>query len=121
VAARLDERAARLHRRPDRRGQLHPLLPDLQLSPADAAHVQQVVDQPHHHLHLPLHRLARLVLHFGGQVRQVEQIDRRLDRRQGIAQFVRQRQSQPGRRKVHTRDRECLQDSAQDSHAPGPS
>ena len=55
VAACLDERAAGLHGALHHRRQFDPLLAEFELAPGDAGHVEQVVDQPHHLLHLPLH------------------------------------------------------------------
>ena len=57
----LDERAAGFHGLLHHLRQFDPLLAEFDLAPADAAHVQQVIDQPHHLPQLPLHHGAGLL------------------------------------------------------------
>ena len=54
----------------------------------DAGHVEQVIDQPDHVLHLPLHHLPRPLDDGGVRPRQLQDVQGVADRGQRVAQFV---------------------------------
>ncbi|OEZ67326.1 hypothetical protein JAB2_23880 [Janthinobacterium sp. HH100] len=87
---RFDQRHARFHGAGDDGFQVCAFELELDLAPRDARHVQQVVDQVHHLIDLPLHHVAH-ARHGGGLVGgQAHDLQAVADRCQRIAQFVRQ-------------------------------
>ena len=88
MSGRLVSTALLHHRR-----QFDPLLAEFQLAAGDAAHVQQVVHQPHHLPKLPLHHGAGLL--SGVPVgRQPDDLQGVADRGQRVAEFVGQRRQE---------------------------
>ena len=71
-------------------------LAQLDLAAADAGHVEQVVDQPHHLPQLPLHHVARLRQHRRVRRRRASRSDleRVADGRERVAQLVRERRQE---------------------------
>ena len=70
---------------------LKPLQPELELVGGDAAHVEQVVDQPHQMAQLPADHLMRVGGGLGGDRVGLEDLQPGADRGQGVAQFVGER------------------------------
>ena len=68
----------------------HPFLFQFDLAAADAADIQQIVDQAHHLVKLTLGDLARHLEMLGRQIGSLQEPDGVEDRRQGISQLVRQ-------------------------------
>ena len=94
VAAFVDERPRRLDRRAHDRLQVGLLLAQLQRAVRDARHVEQIVEQQRHVLHLALdHVVGPALLRVGGVF--VARDGRGLpDRRQRIAQLMRKRREE---------------------------
>ena len=86
----LDERPARLHGVLHDRGQVDPLLAELELAPGDPRDIEQVVDQSHHLADLAFHHRAGRLDDLGLAVGQADDLERVADRRQRVPQFVRQ-------------------------------
>ncbi len=86
-----DHRATDLHRLQEQGAQLYRLLAELDLALADARHVQQIVEQALHVLHLPRNdgAVAGSLL-FLARRGAIEDLDGAEDGRQRIAQLVRQ-------------------------------
>ena len=74
----------------DDRRQLHPLLAQLEIVAGDAAHVEQIVDQPHQAAQLPLHGVARLFLQLRAGVGALHDLERVAQRCERPAQLVRE-------------------------------
>ena len=90
----VDQRPRGLDRRRHQRCQVHRFLAQLQPAAGDARHVQQVVQQQRHALYLARdHIPAPLQLPFIGR-RRLQQLGRIANRRQRIAQLVRQRRQE---------------------------
>ncbi len=90
VAAGVDQRAAGLDRGADGVGHVDLLAPQFDLALADAADVEQVVDQVHHLPQLALDDLARVVVHRL-VARELHDLHRVADRCERVAQLVRER------------------------------
>jgi hypothetical protein len=67
------------------------LRPQFQLAAAHARHVEQVVHQPHHVRELAVHHVARARRHRRQFAHPAQDLQPRADRRQRIAQLVRER------------------------------
>jgi hypothetical protein len=91
VAGCLDRRTRSVERAIDRRGELDAFLAQGQLSPADATYVEQVVDDPDHLSELALHHCARMLDRASIACFEPHDLQRVADRRQWIAQLVRER------------------------------
>ena len=90
----VDQRPRGLHRRADHGLEIDVILLELELAARDARDVEQVVEQQRHVLHLALDDLAApLALALVGGVR-IEDAHGVADRRQRIAQLVRQRRQE---------------------------
>ncbi len=85
----VDQRPARLERGVDHRCEIDRLLTQLDLAQRDSGHFHQVVDQPRHVADLPIHHLqdTRPAL---AELRQPQHADRVADRRERIAQLMRE-------------------------------
>ena len=90
VAGRVDQRPARLDGARDHLTERDALQPELDLAAGDARDLQQVVDQPDHVVDLPVHDLERRLERSLG-LRQRQRLQRVANRRERIAQLVRQR------------------------------
>ncbi len=90
VRLRVDRRARRLDRAGHDGSQVDALAAELDLVLRDPRHVQQIVGQPHEMQHLPLHRRAGAFDDVGVAAREAHHFDRGADRRERVAQFVRQ-------------------------------
>ena len=94
VALGIDQRARGFDRHVDDGLEIDVVLLELELAARDARHVEQVVEQQRHALHLARDDFAApLALAFIGGVG-VEDAHRVADRRQRIAQLVRQRREE---------------------------
>ncbi len=86
----VDVRPARLHRRGDRPAHVDVLDLQLDLAARDARHVEQIVDQAHELLQLPPDHFARPRQALRIRALRLQHVDRVADRRERIAQLVRE-------------------------------
>ena len=100
VVRGVELRLRRLHRVLDRRLQRGGREPQRELVARDARDVEQVVDQPHHERHLPLRGRARPLDERGVALRALDDLERRADRCERVAQFVRERGEELDRKSV---------------------
>ena len=90
LAARVDQRPRGLDRARDHRGEVDRLALQRDLAARDARDVEQVVDQPRQLVDLALDDVARARALLVGQLLEPHQLHRVADRRQRVAQLVRQ-------------------------------
>jgi hypothetical protein len=91
VAAAFEPRAAGLDRALDHRGERHATLAELEAIAADAADIEQIVEQPRHLPDLALDHVAQRVELRIGRPFRAQHVQGVEDRRERVAQLVRQR------------------------------
>ncbi|MNT20416.1 hypothetical protein D3C72_1557240 [compost metagenome] len=90
MAAGLDQRHACFHGPGNDGLQVRAFHLEFDLAPRDAGHVQQIIDQVHHLIDLPLHHVAH-ARHGGGLVGgQAHDLQAVANGGERVAQFVRQ-------------------------------
>ncbi len=91
MAGLVDQRPVRLDGTADDGGDFHGLQPQLDSAGGDPRDLQQVVDEPHHVIDLPLQHFQHAIGSRVVAARQPQDIERIADRRQRIAELVGQR------------------------------
>ncbi len=94
VLLRVDQRAAGLDRLTNHLVERSDFLVEVDPIVADAAHVEQVVDEAHHLPELQIHHVARALEQTGVVLRELEQLQAVAQRRQRIAQLMSQRREE---------------------------
>ena len=90
MAEFLDERSGGLDRARDHRVQSNIVALERDLSPGNARDIEQIVDEPHHVIDLPLDDVARALVLRVRQPVNLHQLHGRPDGRERIAQLVRE-------------------------------
>ncbi|MFO0617663.1 MAG: hypothetical protein U0414_34025 [Polyangiaceae bacterium] len=91
MLAPIEERARALDRSVDHRDEVDPLALELEHAPTDAGDVEQVVDEPHHVIELPVHRGERARRRrLAVRLPRDQHVEPGAERRERVAQLVRE-------------------------------